>query len=51
MSDDNRLKRNTPEAEGVSSKALLDFVDAVDRTIHEFHSFMLLRHGSVIAEG
>ena len=51
MADDNRLKRNTPEAEGVSSKALLDFVDAVDRTIHEFHSFMLLRHGSVIAEG
>ena len=45
------LPRSVPEAEGVSSKGINDFLDAVKNSKHEFHSFMFLRHGKVIAEG
>lgn len=45
-----RLPRSSPETQGVSSKALHDFVTAVDE-IDAVHSFMFLRHGNVIAEG
>lgn len=45
------LPRSTPEAEGVSSEAILRFLDAAGKSQHEFHSMMLLRHGKVIAEG
>lgn len=45
------LTRSTPEAEGVSSERILEYVTAADTSKHEFHSFMLLRHGNVIAEG
>ncbi|MGC4034813.1 MAG: serine hydrolase [Chitinophagaceae bacterium] len=45
------LPHSTPEKEGVSSKAIIDFIDAVNQSKHEFHSFMFLRHGKVIAEG
>jgi len=44
------LLRSTPEAQGISSAALLAFVDALD-SIQEMHSLMVLRHGSVVAEG
>ena len=43
------LPRSTPEGQGISSKALLDFVEAVDK-INTLHSFIILRHGRVIAE-
>lgn len=45
------LPRSTPEAEGVSSKGITDFLDAIAVSNHEMHSFMILRHGKVIAEG
>lgn len=45
------LPRSTPEAQGVSSQGILDFVQAAEANIHELHSFMLVRHGKVIAEG
>lgn len=45
------LPRSTPEAEGVSSQHILNFLDAVAKTDHEFHSIMILRHGKVVAEG
>ena len=45
------LPRSVPEAEGVSSKGIIDFLDAVKNSKHELHSFMFLRHGKVIAEG
>ena len=45
------LPRSIPEAEGVSSQGILDFLDAAAGSRHEFHSFMFLRHGKVIAEG
>lgn len=45
------LPRSTPEAEGVSADSIAHFLDAVGKSKNEFHSFMMLRHGKVIAEG
>lgn len=45
------LPRSSPEAQGVSSAAVLSFVEAADRDLDSMHSFMLLRHGHVVAEG
>src|SRR5215470_15626228 len=45
------LPRSVPEAEGVSSNDIIQFLDATSKSKTEFHSFMLLRHGRVIAEG
>jgi CubicO group peptidase (beta-lactamase class C family) len=47
----HRLPRSTPEAQGASSREILNFLDAAGRSQHEFHSFMMIRHGHVIAEG
>ncbi|GGD56222.1 hypothetical protein GCM10011514_20380 [Emticicia aquatilis] len=44
------LPRSTPEAEGVSSEGIINFLDAANKSKHEFHSFMLVRHGKVVAE-
>ncbi len=45
------LPRSTPEAEGISSQAIVDFVHAADTNVNTFDSFMILRHGKVIAAG
>jgi CubicO group peptidase (beta-lactamase class C family) len=45
------LPRSSPEAQGIDSSAILSFVEAVDRQIDSLHSFMLVRHGHVVAEG
>ena len=45
------LPRSTPEAEGVSSAGISRFIDAVEKSKNELHSFVMLRHGKVIAEG
>jgi CubicO group peptidase (beta-lactamase class C family) len=45
------LPRSTPEKQGISSAAILDFVEAADRQVDAMHSFMLVRHGGVVAEG
>lgn len=47
----NTLPRSTPESEGVSSEGILKFIEAAEKSRHEVHSFMFLRHGKVIAEG
>ncbi len=44
------LSRSTPEAQGISSEAILAFVEAADKNIDTLHSFMIVRHGRVIAE-
>lgn len=44
------LPRSAPERQGVSSAALLECIDALDR-IDMMNSFMLVRHGRVVAEG
>lgn len=48
------LKRSSPEAEGIPSSAVLDFIRAVEQHTHPLDAvqgFMLLRHGKVAAEG
>src|SRR6188768_3782275 len=45
------LPRSTPEEQGVSSAAIRDFVETANREVDTLHSFMLVRHGHVIAEG
>jgi CubicO group peptidase (beta-lactamase class C family) len=44
------LPRSTPHAQNVSSRGILDLVHALDR-LESVHSYLLVRHGSVIAEG
>src|SRR5690348_10675640 len=44
------LPRSTPEAQGIPSAAVLSFIEAVDK-LDSLNSFMLVRHGQVIAEG
>jgi CubicO group peptidase (beta-lactamase class C family) len=44
------LPRATPESQGVSSVQVLKFIEAADKQVNSMHSFMLLRHGHVIAE-
>jgi CubicO group peptidase (beta-lactamase class C family) len=48
---DGRLPRSTPEEQGVSSAGILGFFDAAAKSTNEFHSFMMVRRGRVIAEG
>lgn len=45
------LPRSKPLSEGVSPAAINNFLDAAAKSKNEFHSFMFLRHGKVIAEG
>ncbi|HVS97903.1 MAG TPA: serine hydrolase, partial [Puia sp.] len=45
------LPRGIPEKEGVPAAAISDFINGANHSRTEFHSFMLLRHGKVIAEG
>src|SRR5688572_13363484 len=45
------LPRMSPESQGVSSAAIRSFLKATAASGLDWHSFMLLRHGNVIAEG
>lgn len=48
------LPRSAPEAQGISSAAILNFIEAADQqsdTTTAIQSFMLVRHGQVVAEG
>jgi CubicO group peptidase (beta-lactamase class C family) len=45
------LPRSSPEEQGVSSAALLNFVTKADQLVDTMNSFMLVRHGRVVAEG
>ncbi len=45
------LPRSTPERQGISSSAILSFVQAADTGIDMMNSFMVVRHGKVVAEG
>jgi CubicO group peptidase (beta-lactamase class C family) len=54
MANVTQFKRTSPEAEGIPSSAVLDFVRAVEQHGHPLDAvqgFMLLRHGNVAAEG
>jgi CubicO group peptidase (beta-lactamase class C family) len=45
------MPRALPEEVGIPSQAVTSFVDALAQSGQEIHSFMLLRHGRVAAEG
>ncbi|MFE4711696.1 serine hydrolase domain-containing protein [Paenibacillus sp. NPDC056722] len=45
------LPRSLPEALGIDSRAIERFLAAISSNGVELHSFMLLRHGQVAAEG
>ena len=45
------LERATPESQGISSSALLAFVNEAEETLNALHSVMIARNGRVIAEG
>ena len=54
MASASQLKRSNPEAEGISSLTVLNFIKAIGQHTHPLDAvqgFMLLRHGSVVAEG
>ncbi len=51
-----QFKRSTPQEQGVSPEAVLNFIHELEQARtqdmrQDIHSFMLLRHGYVIAEG
>jgi CubicO group peptidase (beta-lactamase class C family) len=45
------MRRSAPEAQGVLSAGILQFLDAAAASKIEFHSLMIARHGQVVAEG
>jgi CubicO group peptidase (beta-lactamase class C family) len=45
------LPRSTPEAQGISSAAIQQFVDAAEQKLDALHSIMIVRHGQVVTEG
>ncbi|MCB0667225.1 MAG: serine hydrolase, partial [Saprospiraceae bacterium] len=45
------LDQVSPESQGVDSQAIIDFIHAADACDYEWHSFMILRHGKVVAKG
>lgn len=47
----NHLPRTSCERQGIPSATVLQWVEALENQLREIHSFMLLRHGSVVAEG
>lgn len=51
VASEGGLPRSSPEAQGVSSKAVREFIETANQKIDTLHSFMLIRHGKVVAEG
>lgn len=45
------LPHSSPEQQGIASADLLAFVDAADKDVDTMNSFVLIRHGHVVAEG
>jgi CubicO group peptidase (beta-lactamase class C family) len=45
------LPRSTPEAQGVSSAALLGFIEDAEQKLDALHSIVVVRHGQVVMEG
>jgi CubicO group peptidase (beta-lactamase class C family) len=46
-----RLPRSSPESQGIASSEILAFIETAEKEIDALHSFMLVRHGRVVAEG
>ncbi len=50
LAQSSALPRSTPESQGISSAAILEYIEAADRQVNSMHSFMLVRHGQVVVE-
>lgn len=48
---DDGLAYSAPEAQGIASTAIVSFIAAAEAQVDALHSFMLIRHGHVVAEG
>ncbi len=46
-----KLSASTPEAQGIPSQAVLDFVNAAEADVDALHSLIMLRHGHRVAQG
>lgn len=44
------LPRSSPEAQGIPTAKIREFIETADREVNTMHSFMLVRHGKVVAE-
>ena len=42
---------STPEAQGISSKAILSFIERAEKEIDALHSFMIIKNGKKVSEG
>ena len=47
----NDLNFVTPESEGIPSEAILDFIDFFEELRVNVQSFIIVRHGNIVAEG
>lgn len=46
------LSQSTPESQGISSQAILDFIEAAEtQQPNALHSLIVARHGKIVAEG
>lgn len=48
---ENQMVYAAPEAEGVSTQAILEFLDDIKSFHLPLHSYLVMRHGKVLAEG
>lgn len=51
MKDRKQLPRSTPESCGISSEHILRFIDKLERYRLNMHSYIIIRHGSILSEG
>jgi CubicO group peptidase (beta-lactamase class C family) len=51
MAFSTHFPHSTPEEQGIASRAIADFISTAEKSNMGLHSFMLLRHGQVVAEG
>ena len=51
VSNDPHFTQSTPEAQGISSSTILEFINRVETEVDAVHSFMILRHGKLISQG
>ncbi len=42
---------SAPEAEGLSSASIVEFIDRLEQEIDAVHSFMIIRHGKLVSKG
>lgn len=45
------LEKATPESQGMASAAIEKYIDACETQLDGMHSFVLVRHGKIVAEG